>query len=99
MPEVNAKNTFLFSKQSHVSLPVVEAQVATSLTILGAWIGSLISSGPSQQYGKRLTLLFNAVFFVVGSALSASGNLYALFIGRLISGKTRQVRLSFLGQR
>jgi len=65
---------------------LVEAQVATSLTILGAWIGSLIASGPSQQYGKRMTLLFNSLFFIVGSALSASGNLYALFIGRLISG-------------
>jgi predicted MFS family arabinose efflux permease len=64
----------------------VEAQVATSLTILGAWIGSLISGGPSQQYGKRMTLLCNAAFFIVGAALSASGDLYALFIGRLISG-------------
>ncbi len=65
---------------------LVEAQVATSLTILGAWIGSLIASGPSQQYGKRMTLLLNSLFFIVGATLSASGNLYALFIGRFISG-------------
>jgi predicted MFS family arabinose efflux permease len=60
--------------------------LATSLTILGAWIGSLVCSGPSQQYGKRLTLLFNTAFFIVGAVLSATGNIYALFIGRFISG-------------
>lgn len=64
----------------------VEAQVATSLTILGAWVGSMTSSGPCERYGMRVTLLWNAVFFVAGSVMTASGNVLALFIGRLVSG-------------
>ena len=68
---------------------LVEASLATSLTILGAWIGSLMGSAPSQQYGKRLTLLFNTVFFIVGAILSSTGNFYALFIGRFISGRAQ----------
>jgi len=69
-----------------INLSTFEAQLATSLTILGAWIGSLLGSGPSQQYGKRMTLLGNNTFFVVGAALSSIGNYYTLFIGRFISG-------------
>jgi len=70
--------------------PTVEAQVATSLTILGAWIGSMASSGPCERYGMRLTLLGNAVFFIAGSVMAASGDVSALFVGRLISGKSSQ---------
>ena len=65
---------------------IVEASLATSLVIVGAWIGSLLGSGPSQLYGKRITLLANNAFFIAGAAMSASGNVYALFIGRFISG-------------
>ena len=64
----------------------MDASLATSLVIVGAWVGSLLGSIPSQKYGKRLTLLFNNSFFIVGAALSCSGSLYALFIGRFISG-------------
>jgi predicted MFS family arabinose efflux permease len=76
---------YMFYNRVRISSPV-EASLATSLTILGAWIGSLICSGPSQQYGKRMTLLMNTSFFIVGAILSATGNIYALFIGRFISG-------------
>jgi MFS family permease len=65
---------------------IVEAFLATSQVIVGAWIGSLLGSGPSQLYGKRITLLANNAFFIAGAAMSASGNVYALFIGRFISG-------------
>ena len=67
------------------SLPV-EAQLATSLTILGAWIGCLVASGPSQKYGKRMVLLCNNAFFIVGAVFSCTGNIATLFIGRFISG-------------
>lgn len=33
-----------------------------------------------------MTLLFNTSFFIVGAVLSATGDIYALFIGRFISG-------------
>jgi MFS family permease len=70
----------------NIFFPSVEASLATSLVIVGAWIGSLLGSGPSQLYGKRIVLLANNAFFIAGAAMSASGNIYALFIGRFISG-------------
>ena len=70
----------------HNTSIIVEASIATSLTIFGAWIGCLACSNPSQKYGKRLTLLVNNSFFIVGAALSSTGNIYTLFIGRFISG-------------
>ncbi|KAJ1435556.1 general substrate transporter [Ochromonadaceae sp. CCMP2298] len=69
-----------------INLSTLEAQLATSLTIVGAWVGSLVGSIPSQQYGKRLTLIGNSSFFIIGAALSCTGNIYALFAGRLVSG-------------
>ena len=79
------------NRQSSYNVPLfiyfpVETSLATSLTILGAWIGSLVCGGPSQQYGKKMTLLMNCSFFIVGAILSATGNIYGLFIGRFISG-------------
>ena len=65
---------------------IVEASLATSLTVFGAWIGCLVAGEPSQLYGKRIVLLANNAFFIAGAAMSASGNIYALFIGRFISG-------------
>ena len=46
----------------------------------------MIASYPAEKYGRRFTLLWNNVFFLIGTALCASGNLSCLFIGRLISG-------------
>jgi predicted MFS family arabinose efflux permease len=72
----------------------VEAQVATAITVLGAWIGSLAGSAPSQKYGKRLTLLFNTTFFIVGAVLASLGNIETLFIGRFISGTICFIQLN-----
>ena len=59
------------------------AQLATSLTVLGAWFGSLLANKPAGIYGRRYTLLANTIFFFVGTAMSSSGDYYSLFIGRL----------------
>jgi SP family myo-inositol transporter-like MFS transporter 13 len=64
----------------------VEAQTATSLTVAGGWIGCMIGSYPAEKYGRKFTSLVNNLFFIVGSAMAASGNLSALFIGRFIVG-------------
>ena len=69
-----------------LNLTTEQAQLATSLVIVGAWLGSLLGSIPSERYGRRLTLLGNNSFFIVGAALSAIGDLNALFVGRLVSG-------------
>lgn len=68
------------------NLSDTEAQLATALTVLGAWIGSLLGSKPAEIYGRRTTLLWNNILFIVGAVLSASGNFALLFTGRLISG-------------
>ena len=65
---------------------LVGAQLATSLTIVGAWIGSLLGSYPAELYGRKPTLMGNCVFFIVGAVLAATGNVYALYFGRFISG-------------
>lgn len=66
----------------------VEASLATSLTVIGGWIGCLMATYPSEKYGRKTTLLANNSMFIIGAALSASGNLPALFVGRFVSGIT-----------
>ena len=81
----------LFAKERFILLSLVEAQVSTSLTILGAWIGCLIGNKPSELKGRRFTLLWNNVFFIVGAILCSLGNLYTLFIGRFIAGNKSSI--------
>lgn len=69
-----------------LNLSDLDAQLATSLTVLGAWVGSMFASRPAGIYGRRYTLLFNTIFFFIGTAASSSGDYYALFIGRFICG-------------
>jgi SP family myo-inositol transporter-like MFS transporter 13 len=69
-----------------LNLSTIEAQTATSLTVAGGWIGCMIGSYPAEKYGRKFTSLVNNLFFIVGSAMAASGNLSALFIGRFIVG-------------
>eukprot|EP01039_Chlorochromonas_danica_P006661 gene6661-7360_t len=69
-----------------INLSTIEASVATALTVLGAWIGTLVASKPSELKGRKFTLVANTSLFVIGAVLSAVGNIYALMIGRFISG-------------
>lgn len=46
----------------------------------------MIGSKPSELKGRKFTLLGNNLFFIVGATLACTGDLYALFIGRFISG-------------
>ena len=62
------------------------AQLATSLTIIGAWIGSLLGSYPAERYGRKLTILGNNIFFIIGGTVAATGDETALYIGRFITG-------------
>mmetsp|Transcript_14699 Transcript_14699/g.20195 ORF Transcript_14699/g.20195 Transcript_14699/m.20195 type:complete len:528 (+) Transcript_14699:268-1851(+) len=65
---------------------LVEAQLATTLTIVGAWAGCLMGSLPAEKYGRKTAVLGNNLCFIVGAAIAATGNVYGLFIGKLISG-------------
>lgn len=49
-----------------INLNTLEAEIATSLLVLGAWIGCLLGSAPSEKYGRRLTILGNNIFFISG---------------------------------
>jgi MFS family permease len=69
-----------------LNLSEIEVQLTTSLTVLGAWFGSLYGNRPAQLYGRKKTLLFNCSFFLVGTALSSAiGDVYSLLIGRVSS--------------
>lgn len=75
----------------------VEAQVATSLAILGAWIGCMVGNYPSELKGRKFTLMWNNAFFIVGAGLCSLGNVYTLMIGRFIAGK-KYVELNMRGK-
>lgn len=74
-----------YLQQLVVYFKTVDAQIATALVILGAWIGCLNGTVPSDLYGRKFVMMFNTVFFLVGALLSA-GNKITFFIGRFISG-------------
>lgn len=46
----------------------------------------MVGSYPSEKYGRRITLLANNIFFIVGCAIAASGSLPALYVGRIVMG-------------
>lgn len=69
-----------------LNLTTANAQVATSLVALGAWVGCLAGYTPLEVYGRKQTLLWNNLFFIAGALAAASGNEPLLYIGRLISG-------------
>ena len=54
---------------------------------LGSFFGSIASSFVSEPFGRRLSLLICAFFWMVGAAIqSSSQNRAQLIIGRIISG-------------
>lgn len=69
-----------------MDLTTAEASFATTAVVLGAWIGCVVGSTPSELYGRKFTLMGNNVLFIIGAALSCSGAYYALLVGKLISG-------------
>jgi MFS family permease len=87
-PLVRAFVLFTLTNVSFQNIPLlsVGAQLATSLTIIGAWIGSLLGSYPAERYGRKLTLLGNNTFFIIGAVAAATGDVSALYVGRFITG-------------
>jgi MFS family permease len=74
-----------------LNLSTIEASVANAVFVIGAWIGSLVGSMPSEAYGRKKSLLGNGIFFLIGGLLSASGVFALLFLGRFVSGTWHSV--------
>ena len=69
-----------------LQLSTIETQLATSLVVLGAWLGCAVGSRPSELYGRRKTLLVNNIAFLIGGVLTAVGEKNCLFLGRFVAG-------------
>eukprot|EP00604_Paraphysomonas_vestita_P001944 CAMPEP_0174821704 /NCGR_PEP_ID=MMETSP1107-20130205/9207_1 /TAXON_ID=36770 /ORGANISM="Paraphysomonas vestita, Strain GFlagA" /LENGTH=521 /DNA_ID=CAMNT_0016039023 /DNA_START=23 /DNA_END=1588 /DNA_ORIENTATION=+ len=69
-----------------IKLSTVDASLATSLMIVGAWLGCLLGSGPSEKYGRRTTMLINNFTFIGGAIMCCIADKYILFAGRFLAG-------------
>jgi hypothetical protein len=70
-----------------IQLTTTDAQLATSLIIVGAYVGCLLGSTVSEKFGRKKGILWNNVFFILGSLLCGLGNsIEVIFVGRVITG-------------
>lgn len=69
-----------------ILLTTFEAQLATSLVVVGGWIGSMTGGPLSDTYGRRHITLVNNWFFIIGGAMCSISNKWLLYFGRLIAG-------------
>ena len=68
-----------------LNLSAFEASVATSLTVVGGWIGCMQGSLP-EKFGRKKVLMSNNFLYIVGALMAASGNDIMLYLGRFIIG-------------
>lgn len=71
---------------NQLNLSTLDAQLATSLVVVGAWISCMLGSYPSELYGRRKAIIFNNINFIVGAVLCSISSKTSLFIGRFILG-------------
>ena len=70
-----------------IQLTTTDAQLATSLIIVGAYVGCLLGSTVSEKFGRKKGILWNNIFFILGSLLCGLGNsIEVIFVGRAITG-------------
>ena len=69
-----------------INLSDNNVQLATSLLVIGAWMGCLIGAKPAESIGRRKTLLFNCFFFIIGGIIEGIANRYCLYIGKFLTG-------------
>jgi MFS family permease len=59
----------------------------TSVLLLFAWFGSLVNAPISDNFGRKRSMIFAVVIFLVGSAVQAGAvNTAMIFVGRSITG-------------
>jgi sugar porter (SP) family MFS transporter len=69
-----------------LNLSTLEVSLATSLLVVGAWVGCLAVSRPSEAYGRKAVLMWTNFVFIAGTLFVASGVAILLYIGRFICG-------------
>ncbi|TFJ81668.1 hypothetical protein NSK_006919 [Nannochloropsis salina CCMP1776] len=69
-----------------LNLSLEEQQLATAMTIIGAMLGGLFASYPNDHFGRRKSLLFNNIFFLIGGVLTAIASLDSILVGRFLLG-------------
>ena len=75
--------------ETDISLSTFLKEFATALTPTGAFFGCLAGSAPADKYGRRLSVLFTSVLFVIGTLACGPpfiNSKYFLFTGRFIVG-------------
>lgn len=62
-------------------------ELVVSITILGAWIFSLMAGSLSERYGRKAVILYASVIFTVGSVImGVAWSKWILLFGRLTVG-------------
>lgn len=62
-------------------------ELVVSITILGAWVLSLMAGSLSERYGRKTIILYASVVFTIGSVvMGVAWSKYILLFGRLTVG-------------
>lgn len=62
-------------------------QVIVSITILAAWIFSMVAGHFTEKYGRKMVIIYASVIFTVGSIVMALAlDKWMLLVGRFIVG-------------
>ncbi len=82
----NIAGALIFIQHSfHTS--TFENELIVSVTVLGAFLGAIVSGTKVERYGRRHMLLCSAVLFVIGAIAGAiSNNVAELIVARVILG-------------
>ena len=69
-----------------MELSSLESEIIVSSTVLAAVIAAWFGHSLLDNYGRKRTLVFASVIFVIGSVVMALGDYVILIIGRIIVG-------------
>jgi MFS transporter, SP family, arabinose:H+ symporter len=73
--------------QSLWGLSPVMHGVAMAAALYGTVVGSMVGGWPTDRFGRKPTLLFIGIFYLVGAIWSAlAGDVYAFILARAIGG-------------
>ncbi len=82
----NIAGALIFIQHSfHTS--TFENELIVSVTVLGAFVGAIVSGTKVEYYGRRHMLLCSAILFLIGAIAGAvSSNVFELIVARIMLG-------------